>query len=226
MEYTPEVKQKLEHYLTNHDLPAGLGSEDSACSVAAINLALTGELTDEIPPCMSKVLGCATILLQDAMPHDMRNSRRYKEWLPKAAGTGRDHEQERLEILLEWMWSVVLPKLQPVADLNGFGAEWAAMCRERTSCAASAAADTATDAAYAAYASDAASRAAAHAAYAADADTASYAYADAADAAADAATNAAAYADAVNSSTFWQDVDPIGVLERMTYLDTHKKSKD
>ena len=63
----------------------------------------------------------------------------------------------------------------------------------------------------------------------------------AADARADAAAYDADYADypasaaraaraaaraAADRHTFWQDVDPIGVLERMTYLDTHKKSED
>jgi hypothetical protein len=46
---------------------------------------------------------------------------RYKALLPEMAGTGREHEQERLAILMNWMWSVVLPQLQPIADKNAFG---------------------------------------------------------------------------------------------------------
>ena len=167
--YTPEIRAKLERYLATHNLPKGMGSEESACSIAAINLAISGKMTDEIPDCMSEVIGCATITLQDAMPDDMRNSARYKTWLPTAVGTGRDREEERLAVLMDWMWRTVLPQLQPLADEKGFGKEWRTMCSERTQEAAYAAADAAADA----------------------------------DARAD----------------FWEKVDPIGVLERMTNLE-------
>jgi hypothetical protein len=126
--FTQEHKAKLEQYLATHTLPSGLGTKESACSIAAINLAMSGTLTDDIPDCMSEVLGKATIRLQDAMPEEMRNSERYKALLPEMAGTGREHEQERLAILMNWMWSVVLPQLQPIADKNGFGSEWKNMC--------------------------------------------------------------------------------------------------
>jgi hypothetical protein len=137
----------------------------------------------------------------------MRNSLRYKALLPEMAGTGRKHEQERLAILLDWMWSVVLPQLQPLADKHGFGTEWQTMCNLKTDAAADAAA-AAADAASAAYAADAAI-------YAAGA----YASTDA-DYAADAAAGAAsaAYAAGAYAADFWETVDPIGVLERMTYL--------
>ena len=188
--YTPEVRAKLEDYLATHDLPSGLGDESSACSVAAINLALTGELTDDIPDCMSKVLGSATIALQDLMPHEMRNSDRYKAWLPTAAGTGRDHEQERLAVLMDWMWGTVLPHLQGLADEKGFGQEWREMCEQRTESVAAKA--VAANAAAAAVAAEAAA-------------SATYAASAAYD----------AYADRVG---FWDAVDPIGVLERMTKI--------
>ena len=166
--YTPEVRAKLEDYLSTHDLPYGLGDEESACSIAAINLALFGKLTDDIPVCMSEVLGRATIALQDSMPADMRNSDRYKAWLPTAVGTGRNYEEERLVVLLDWMWGTVLPQLQGLADEKGFGKEWRRMCEERTveaaaraARAAARAAETA-DAAYAAVSAVQAARAAAH----------------------------------------------------------------
>jgi len=145
--YTPEVRAKLEDYLSTHDLPYGLGDEESACSIAAINLALFGKLTDDIPVCMSEVLGRATIALQDSMPADMRNSDRYKAWLPTAVGTGRNYEEERLVVLLDWMWGTVLPQLQGLADEKGFGKEWRRMCEERTVEAAARAARAAARAA-------------------------------------------------------------------------------
>jgi hypothetical protein len=216
--FTQEHRAKLEEYLATHTLPKGLGTKESACSVAAINLAVSGTLTDDIPDCMSKVLGKATIRLQDVMPEELRNSERYKALLPEMAGTGREHEQERLDILNDWLWSVVLPQLQPLADKNGFGSEWQTMCKLKTVRAADAAAYAAADAARAAAgdytAADAAAYVADTAAAAARA-TAAYATADAADTAATAARATAARADARD---FWETVDPIGVLERMTYL--------
>ena len=225
--FTAEHRAKLEDYLANHSLPRGIGEEDSACTVAAINLAISGKLTDSIPACMSEVLGKAAIRLQDAMPDDMRNSQRYKTLIPNMAGSGRSLEKERLAVLMDWMWSLVLPQLQSIADEGGYGEQWQIMCRKRTKKAAADAADAAyaadaaaggaydaaTDAAAAA--AVAAARAAAHAVYAAtDAADAVYAATDAADAATDAADAAAD----TGVADFWSKVDPIGVLERMTYL--------
>jgi hypothetical protein len=138
--------------------------------------------------------------LQDAMPSEMRNSLRYKTLLPDMAGTGRKHEQERLAILMNWMWSVVLPQLQPIADENGFGSEWQTMCKLKTAASARAAALAAVCSLLMML----------HAAYA--------------------AVRAADYAAAAASACclccpccaaggdFLETVDPIGVLERMTYL--------
>jgi hypothetical protein len=36
--FTQEHRAKLEEYLATHTLPSGLGTEESACSIAAINL--------------------------------------------------------------------------------------------------------------------------------------------------------------------------------------------
>ena len=227
-DFTDDMRAKLIAYLETHDLPSGLGDEESACTLAAIRLAYDGELNDNIIDCMSPVLGKAAMRLQDAMPDDMRNSTRYKNLIPNMPGTGREREAERLAILMDWMWTVVLPQLQPTADKCGYGAEWRHMCETKTAAAANAAAA----AAYYADASAAAANAAA-AAYYADA-SAAYASADASAAYASADASAAYYADAAASaayasaasaaasadaSAFWEAVDPIGVLERMTYLE-------
>jgi hypothetical protein len=176
---TLEQQQAIAQKLATMTLPSGLGNEESACSIAAINLALTGKLTDDIPPCMSKVIGRWIIGVQDSMPDDMRNSGRWKSLLPLAAGTGREKEKERLDIILDWMWGTVLPTLQPQADARGFGSEWKRMTTERTQAATRAAATAAAwavayalaDAAYAATyaAEDPAAAATAAATYAADA---------------------------------------------------------
>ena len=188
--WTQETDARLRDYLASHKLADGIGTEESACSVAAINLALTAELTDTIPMCMSKVLGQWMIVVQDAMPSEMRNSSGWKRLLPMAAGTGREREEERLALVMDWMWGTVLADLQGVADQGGFGAEWRTMCAEKS-----------PEAAFAAR--DAAWAAAGDAAWAAEA---------AGDAAGDAAWDVAfdtAWAAA------WGRYDPVGLLERL-----------
>ena len=140
---TLEQQTAIAAKLAGMHLPSGLGDEESACSIAAINLALSGKLTDDIPDCMSKVIGKWIISVQDSMPDDMRNSAQWKSLLPLAAGTGRAKGKKRLAIILDWMWGTVLPTLQPLADKHGFGREWQAMTAERTEAAAWAAAEAA-----------------------------------------------------------------------------------
>ena len=212
-------------------LPSGLGDEQSACSIAAINLALSGRLTDEIPGCMSEVIGQWIIVIQDAMPGALRNSARWKSLLPLAAGTGRELEQERLDIILEWLWEIVLPSLQPLADEQGFGAQWQKMTTERTADAANAVAEAAeaanaaaSAAAWAAWAAWATATAAAgameeaaraRARVAGVAARAASEAARAARAAAEAARAAATGADA------WANFDPCGLLERLVKIDNN-----
>ncbi|MBR8343056.1 hypothetical protein KDX40_04800 [Burkholderia ambifaria] len=195
---TQEQQQAILSWVQTHGIPSGLGTEEAACSIASINLALTGELTDRIPDCMSPVIGRWIIQVQDAMPADMRNGAEWKHLLPLAAGTGREHEKEHREIVMEWMWVTVLPYLQALADKRGFGDKWREMCQQKTYAAAKEA-KYAADAA-AAYAADAA----AAAAYA-------YAAADAAAYAADAAADAAAYA----KDQAWKHFNPCEVLRRL-----------
>ncbi len=104
---------------------------DSACSIAAINLALTGELTDRIPACMSDALGTWIIIVQDGMPHKMRNSKEWREMLPYAAGTGRKLEAERSAAIIDWLWESVLPAATDYAKKNGFGDDWKQMLAKR-----------------------------------------------------------------------------------------------
>lgn len=176
---------------------------------------MTTITTNAIPLYMSAVIGKWIIGVQDEMPAEMRNSAEWKQLLPLAAGTGRRHEKERMEIIMDWMWTVVLPTVQPIADRDGFGKQWRMMLQQRTTEAAAVAAavaaarapdavDYAADAAYAA--ADAAARAAARAAAAArDAYVAVAAYAAAAAAAAAVAT----------SPDAWQQFNPCGLLQEL-----------
>ena len=135
--WSPEAANRLRQYLATTELPVGLGTRNAACSIAAINLALTGDLTDEIPACMSKVVGHWVLTLQDGLPDNIRNGNDWKRLLPFAAGTGRAREQERLALILEWLSTTVLPHLQPLADRSGYGGQWRAMCDHHTETTAS-----------------------------------------------------------------------------------------
>jgi hypothetical protein len=225
---TTEQQQAITDLLKDMVLPSGLGTAESACSIAAINLALTGKLTDTIPDCMSNVIGQWIIRIQDRMPNEIRNGVEWKQLLPLAAGTGRLLEHERLQIILDHMWTVSLPLVQSFADSKGFGVEWKAMCDSRTvgACQVARNADADADAdadaaayaaaayaAYAAYAADAADAADADAAAAADAADA--AVANAAYVATAAVANAANAANAATDEKNWKMIDPCALLKKL-----------
>ena len=231
MKFTKKHRKNLNTYLKDRFIPAGLGTEEEACSLAAINLSINGWFTDEIPDCMSDVLGRLVIILQDAMPNHMRNSEEYKSLLPDMAGTGRKHEKDRFNILLDWMWETVLPKLQPLADSRGCGGKWRAMCKERT-----------PNAAYKAY--KAASSARIN--WADEASFWAYSAADSGSlddlsARSSLAARVAAYAANIYKPSsisgsgnltspqsgydFWDEIDPITLLKRMTYLSSNEAAK-
>ena len=134
---TLDQQQSISDWLVAHPvLSGGLGDDDSACSMAAINLALTGELTDRAPDCMSLVISRWIIFVQDMMPDSIRNSGEWKELLPAAAGTGRAREHERSALVLDWLWDKVLPLLTPVARRADLEGEWGLLLEKRTGDAA------------------------------------------------------------------------------------------
>jgi hypothetical protein len=204
MTLTAEQQAAIAAKVNSMTLPSGLGDERNACSIAAINLALTGRLTDEVPACMSEVVGKWIMRVQDGMPDEMRNSAAWKGLLPLAAGTGRDYEREREAIIMDWMWTVALPYIQPMADAGGYGEQWRDMYQKRTREAAREAARAARGAARsAAWAATWAAGAAAGAAYwMADADNAL-----------DAAYWAALASG--NPEKAWAHFDPCGLLQKL-----------
>ena len=136
---THEQEQAIADYFAGRHIPVGLGSEDEACSVGGINLALGRGLTDALPAEMSHVIGRWMIPVQDAMPDALRNSLEWRRLLPLAAGTGQARELDRYAMIKEWLCEQVLTMLQPLADAGGYGSAWAAMCHERSVPAANAA---------------------------------------------------------------------------------------
>ena len=159
---------------------------------------------DTIPECMSEVVGEWILCIQDAMPADIRNSKKWRSLLPLAAGTGRGRESERLDIVMEWLWSIVLPQLLPLAAEQGFGVEWQRMLDARTSDAANVACVASTAAA------NVASTYASTSAYAAA--TASFATA------ASFAARSATASSFIDSTQYWSAVDPCGLLEKLITL--------
>lgn len=207
---TPDEANKILATVMSMRLSPGIGTKENACSLAAINLALIGKLTDEIPECMSLVVGRWIIKTQDYMPDKMRNSKEWKELLPLAAGTGRENHLKELVIIMDYMWSA-LTLVLPLARKLGFDKKWQTMLKLKTSAAADAAADAATALADDAALADAAADAAAEAAEAAKED-----------AAADAAVNyaAAAAADAAYASNdvAWTKTNPIDTLKKLVSI--------
>lgn len=135
MTLTPAQQQLIANKLEGMHILPGIGTIESTCSIAAINLALSGELTDSIPECMSPVIGKWIIVIQDAMPSRIRNSSEWKALLPLAAGTGREHEKKRAKMVLNWMWNALALK-QVTADEGGYGGAWAKMIGLKTPMAA------------------------------------------------------------------------------------------
>lgn len=201
-------QEKIAEFLAGRKIAKGIGDEESPCTVAAINLALSGVLTDARPPCMSKVLHAFVIPIQDAMPDELCNSEQYRRLVPLMAGTADDgRDEERVRRIMDWMWGVVLPQVQPVADAHGFGDEWRRMCDERTAEAAVTAWEAGRDfgrlrrdAHFAAFA--------AHAAWTV--------WAEAVEAAASAAELASeAFEDNGARDNFWAAADPVSLIETL-----------
>lgn len=125
-----EAQQSIRDFLKSHTLARGIGNKESACSIAAINLALNGRLTDEIPNCMSQIIGNWIIRIQDSMPDEIRNGDEWRNLLPFAAGTGRKSERARLEAILNWYWEL-MPEGQEAADRFGIGVMWSNAIKTR-----------------------------------------------------------------------------------------------
>lgn len=138
MIFSDEMRGKLEKYFDESKL-------EWACSIEAINLAINGVLTDQIPDCMSEIVGNWIMLMDGAMPCKPRDSPEWKALLPQASWTGRDKEGERLAIIIDNMWCT-LGGLRPLADDLGFLDEWMTMLAAKTSVAAKTANAAATDA--------------------------------------------------------------------------------
>lgn len=149
---------KVADLLEGVTLGHGIGTEAGPCTVAAVNLALTGTLTDKCPDCVCPVLHAWVIPVQDAMPLDTLNSPEWLALVPLLAGSVStpEVEQARVDRIMEWMWDrlgdeAVLDSVPEVVR-----PAWDRMLTERTAEAAEAAGDAAEAAGDAAWAAEAA----------------------------------------------------------------------
>ena len=78
------------------------------------------------------------IKLNGGMPDVVSDSSEWKAALTTGLSTTSALEAEYLDMIMDDLWTVVLPSLQPIADRRGFGDEWKVMCTEKTRTAANA----------------------------------------------------------------------------------------
>ena len=93
MELT-EDQQKVQDLLDAHPhLSRGVGTEDEPCTIAAVNMALTSKLTDNLHPCVSPIIRSWVMVTQDAMPDAAATAARYATDAARAADA--DYWQRR-----------------------------------------------------------------------------------------------------------------------------------
>ena len=180
-----------------------------------VNDLMPGSIPDSMSDSMSEVIGAWIIYIQYGMPRSTANSAQWRELLSLALNTGRDKEDERFRIIMDWTWDTVLPVLQPLADERGFGEVWASMCAKRTAGSASG-----TEAALAnrtgrfAQAARVA-RAAAHSAAEPDATAGTWFVKTARAAAVAVVVGETWSAGLTQWKNTWTTLDPVGLLQRL-----------
>lgn len=198
-------QQKVKDFLDSHPhLSKGVVNEEEMCTIAVVNMALTGRLTAGLHPCVSHIIHKWVIVTQDSMPDAIRDSGAWRESIPLIAGSAASEEIERarLKRIIAWMWDSLADKAVLAAVPEDARQAWGRMLVERTPAAAYAASNAVAYAIPAVRAAvDAAADAAEEAAGAAEeADDAAY---------------AVRYAAEINDSartSYWQRRDPAGLL--------------
>lgn len=187
---------------------AGMPGVGRACTIAEINLVLTGVLDAGQHPCIDEVIRHWVIRVQDAMPDEIRNS---PEWRAAAVGIAGSADgskrQARRAVLMEWMWQTLADEAVVAGVPVSARPAWGQMLTERTQKAA----HDAAKAAYAVAAANAVAAAGAAADAAAYAVATSVAYADVADVA-DHAAYVVAYDDRAD---YWRRRDMPATLTRL-----------
>jgi hypothetical protein len=217
---TPAQHEAIEDVFLRSDrqLSAGLGSVNGErCTIAEINLILTGRLTDSEHKCMSNVIRHWVIDIQDLMPADVRNSDAWRKAAVGIAGSAAsaEVEEKRNAMILDWMWDALADETVRARVPLSLRPAWEHMIATRTPATAYDVVNTATRVARGftapravTYAADAANEAA----YVAGGQLSSrfsivVVIAN--------AWRLSSYANSNVSPVFWQNIDPAGMLQRL-----------
>ena len=203
MELTQD-QQKVKALLATHPhLSVGVGNEEEMCTIAAINMALTGKVSDTLHPCVSPVIHKWVIVTQDAIPGAIRDSEAWRECVPLIAGSVASEEIERARVkrIIAWMWDALGDDAVLAFLPEDARSAWDRMLSERT-----------TRAAYAAYVASGTS-AAKYGELATRAAKAAHAAAEAAR-----ATRAAAQAAKAARADYWCRRDPARLLAELVAM--------
>lgn len=110
----PGAREKARAWLAEHpQLSEGQGSGDRLCSIAALNMAVTGRLSDARPTCVARSLYDWVIAVQDAMPEAIRQSPAWAEQLPRLIGSAYPSgvyvvaEHRRIRACHDFMWQAL-----------------------------------------------------------------------------------------------------------------------
>lgn len=142
-EVTEETRARLRAALLDETFRLGMGVgtlTGERCTMAAINLILTGKLNDAPHPCVSEVIRRWVMRVQDVIPGRIRNSLAWRTAAVDIAGsaTTRAAELARAQMLVAWMWD----RLADPGVLASVPADvrpaWDVMLCERTAAAATA----------------------------------------------------------------------------------------
>jgi len=137
---TTEQRQKLIDHFKSTPISGGLGTKDEPCTFAAIQLALTGELTDkDEAECVSPTIREWVISVQDFMPSAMRtdpedeHSKRWRQTAPWIAGTvNEDLEEARQAMVIDWMWDCLGGDMVPEWVPDQFHQQWSAILSDKS----------------------------------------------------------------------------------------------
>ena len=140
--WTSDADHALRTFLSNPKtlLSPEFGSPDKPCSIGALNLALTGKPSHRIPDCVHEMIGDWIRFIQPAIPPHILNSPDWYSALLLAANSAPKpgfkpyvyllnlfHNDKRINVLNDWLWTDILPLLQPFATRYDFASEWQSM---------------------------------------------------------------------------------------------------
>jgi hypothetical protein len=108
---TQETREQVARECATRRMVTGTGDhgEGTACLMSAVNLGLTGRLTDKHHPYVSEAVRGLVVGLHDSLPDAVRSGQAWRSLGPLMLGTGDDgHDDERVRMILGWVRGSVL----------------------------------------------------------------------------------------------------------------------